>query len=71
MNKVLKNNEENGSYLIEFFSEDKKILNLIDETEFKEICVIISKFIPIDLYLTNERVGLILFFNFPLQSFLS
>lgn len=51
LNNVLKNNNENGSYIIEFFSEEKKLFNEgINENDYKKICKKIREYLPIDFF---------------------
>ena len=64
-NAVLKDNGDNASYIIEFFSKEFNILNL-NNNEFKKICRIILEYIPIDLCFLTDRVGNILF-QFPIN----
>lgn len=67
LNKVLKNNFENGSYILEFFDEIKQFPGLSD-TDKKRVAEIVLKHIPLDLYVLTDRIGNIIF-QFPSQNF--
>ncbi|MGE8423588.1 MAG: hypothetical protein ACN6PI_12210, partial [Sphingobacterium siyangense] len=68
LNKVLKNNFDNGSYLIEFFDENKdstaQILEYTSRKNFDQLCTTIASRIPIFLTGLPDRIGNILF-QFP------
>lgn len=68
LNKILKNNFYNGSYILEFFEEDKSLFNTIfaEDSYFDEICSEIRKVIPINLYSLEERLGNFIF-QFPVN----
>jgi hypothetical protein len=69
LNNVLKNNEENGSYVFEFFSEEKEILNSptekLEEKNFRKMCKEIMEYLPIDLLFVKDRISNIIF-QFPI-----
>lgn len=66
LNNVLKNNDENGSYILEFFSEEKNILiNIINEKDYQKLCEEILKHLPIDLLFIKDRCSNIIF-QFPI-----
>ena len=67
LNKILKNNFFNGSYILEFFDE-KKNFNCIleDEEKFKTICKTIKELTNIDLYSVKDRLGNFIF-QFPIN----
>ena len=66
LNSVLKNNFYNGSYLLEFFAEDKGQIEDIFKTEeeFKKTFNAIRDLLPIDLLFIQDRIGNIIF-QFP------
>lgn len=64
VNKVLKNNFRNGSYIIDFFDIDKTVLNIWTTKEFKKLTDIIYDKIPIDLFTLSDRMGNFVF-QFP------
>ncbi|WP_099190816.1 VPA1262 family N-terminal domain-containing protein [Tepidibacter mesophilus] len=65
LNSILKNNYYSGSYILEFFDEDKYILNhLLDKDEIDQLCVHVNNLIPIDLGYIRDRIGNIIF-QFP------
>lgn len=64
VNKVLKNNFKNGSYIIDFFDIDKTVLNIWTTKEFKKLTDIIYDKIPIDLFTLSDRMGNFVF-QFP------
>lgn len=66
LNSALKNNDENGSYVIEFFSEEKKLFNSINEDDYKRICQKISECLPLDLLFLKDRMFNIVF-QFPIN----
>ena len=47
LNKVLKNNFINGSYILEFFDCDKKIVNVLNTVQFRKMTDTIFDAIPI------------------------
>lgn len=64
LNKVLKNNFTNGSYVLEFFDCDKKITNVLNTAQFKKMTRIIYDAVPIDLFSVSDRIGNFVF-QFP------
>jgi len=68
LNNVLKNNNENGSYIIEFFSEKKSLINSPDqklsEEKYKRLCNEVLNVIPIDLLFLKDRICNVIF-QFP------
>ena len=70
LNYLLKNNFNNGSYILEFFDEDKKDVNfLLDNpillNNFSEK---VSEILPLKLANVSDRLGNIIF-QFPINSF--
>lgn len=70
LNYLLKNNFNNGSYILEFFDEDKKDVNfLLDNpillNSFSEK---VSEILPLKLANVSDRLGNIIF-QFPINSF--
>lgn len=67
LNKILKNNFFNGSYILEFFDEKKNFNCLFkNEEKFKDICGQIKEITNIDLYSTKDRIGNFIF-QFPIN----
>ena len=64
LNKVLKNNFKNGSYILEFFDVDKTVLNIWTTKQFKKLTDIIYDKISIDLFSLSDRMGNFVF-QFP------
>ena len=64
LNKVLKNNYFNGSYVIEFFDVEKKCLSCLNSNQIKKANDTIYDIIPIDLFTVSDRIGNFLF-QFP------
>lgn len=66
LNSVLKNNFYNGSYILEFFDQEKEELRDVLESEklLDKICTCIREFLPIDLLYIRDRIGNIIF-QFP------
>ena len=64
LNKVLKNNFINGSYILEFFDCDKKIVNVLNTVQFRKMTDTIFDAIPIDLFSVSDRIGNFVF-QFP------
>ena len=64
VNKVLKNNFKNGSYIIDLFDIDKTVLNIWTTQDFKKLTDIIYDKIPIDLFSLSDRMGNFVF-QFP------
>jgi len=69
INKILKNNFNSGSYIIEFFDEQKasfdSFLNIGLVKKFNSICKKINEFSNIDLSINRDRIGNIVF-QFPI-----
>lgn len=69
LNKVLKNNIDNGSYVIEFFDEKKNtygpILDYNTRQRFDNLCTSIAELIPILLTGLPDRIGSVMF-QFPI-----
>ncbi len=69
LNNALKNNFDGGSYILEFFDEEKKeVASLLEykvREKFDQLCDCIGKQIPINLAGLRDRVGNIIF-QFPI-----
>ena len=63
-NKVLKNNFDNGSYILEFFEVMKPLKSLMTEVEYKKATEKFFENIPIDLFVMTDRIGNFVF-QFP------
>lgn len=68
LNSVLKNNFDNGSYIAEFFVEDKREFDFIldDIPLLNKMSEEICKYMPIDLAFVKDRIGNIIF-QFPIN----
>lgn len=64
LNKILKNNFNNGSYILEFFDVEKNITEVLSVEQLKKMTNEIYKFLPIDLLSLADRIGNIIF-QFP------
>lgn len=66
LNSVLKNNFYNGSYVLEFFDQEKQELRDILESDklLGKICKCVTELLPIDLLYIRDRIGNIIF-QFP------
>lgn len=64
LNKILKNNFVNGSYVLEFFDIEKTISKLLSSKEMKKLTDKIYRVIPIDLFSLSDRIGNFVF-QFP------
>lgn len=64
MNKGLKNNFQNGSYILEFFDAEERVKNLFSKKELRKITETIFDCIPIDLFTLSDRIGNFIF-QFP------
>lgn len=64
LNRVLKNNFYNGSYIMEFFDTDKALSKRWKAEEFELLTEKIYKIIPIDLFSISDRIGNFIF-QFP------
>ena len=67
LNRILKNNFQNGSYILEFFDAEKTLFRGFDDNEKKRISDVIFNVIPIDLQTISDRLGNIIF-QFPSQA---
>ena len=67
LNNLLKNNFYNGSYVLEFFEEDKTFFNNLFENDsfFDDICTEIRKKCNLNLYRLEDRLGNFIF-QFPI-----
>ena len=61
LSSVLKENGENGSYLLELFDEKKELLQQLSQADMASISAEVSKHLPIRLDIVRERAGNILF----------
>ncbi len=70
LNKVLKNNFDNGSYILEFFDVSKNHVQFLmaqsSIKKFNQIAEEIKAVVPVDLSLVRDRVGNIIF-QFPIR----
>lgn len=57
LNKVLKHNFRNGSYVMEFFDIDKTVLKIWTPKELEKLTEKIHSVIPIDLFSVSDRIG--------------
>ena len=64
LNKILKNNFRNGSYVLEFFDIDKTILKMWKPRELEKLTEKIHSVLPIDLFSVSDRIGNFVF-QFP------
>ena len=64
LNKVLKHNFRNGSYVMEFFDIDKTVLKIWTPKELEKLTEKIHSVIPIDLFSVSDRIGNFVF-QFP------
>lgn len=64
LNKVLKNNYFNGSYIIEFFDVEKNCLSSLNANQIKKANEAIYYIVPIDLFAVSDRIGNFIF-QFP------
>lgn len=69
LNNVLKNNFNNGSYILEFFDEEKNnvafLLKIEAINKLNELSEKIKQYIPIDLSVVRDRIGNFIF-QFPI-----
>jgi hypothetical protein len=72
LNRILKNNFYTGSYILEFFDEEKTNLEFLLKSEsinkFNELCEKIKQHIPIELSVVRDRIGNFIF-QFPITLF--
>jgi len=70
LNKVLKNNFYSGSYILEFFDEEKEnfefLLHENKRNELNELIEKIKSYLPIELSVVRDRIGNIIF-QFPVN----
>jgi hypothetical protein len=70
VNSVLKNNFDNGAYLLEFFDESKEYVDVLFAVEnvdtLNRLAAQIKDILPIDLAVARDRLGNILF-EFPIH----
>lgn len=64
LNKVLKNNFNNGSYILEFFDIEKPLLKILNHEKLNILYDAIHEVIPIDLQTISDRLGNFVF-QFP------
>lgn len=66
LNSVLKNNFYNGSYVLEFFDQEKQELRDVLKSDklLGKICKCVTELLPIDLLYIRDRIGNIIF-QFP------
>lgn len=64
LNRVLKNNFQNGSYILEFFDAEERVKNLFSKDELNKITSTLFARIPIDLFTLSDRIGNFIF-QFP------
>lgn len=64
LNKVLKHNFRNGSYVMEFFDIDKTVLKIWTPKELEKLTEKVHSVIPIDLFSVSDRIGNFVF-QFP------
>ncbi len=63
LNKVLKNNFRNGSYIIEIFDTNKEHIKVLTDnsTSLQEISEKIQQYVPIEIGALSDRLGNIIF----------
>lgn len=64
MNRGLKNNFQNGSYVLEFFDAEERVKNIFSKIELRKITETLFPWIPIDLFTLSDRIGNFIF-QFP------
>lgn len=64
LNKVLKNNFFNGSYIVEFFDVEKNCLSSLNANQIKKANEAVYNIVPIDLFTVSDRIGNFIF-QFP------
>lgn len=64
LNRVLKNNFKNGSYMLEFFDVEKPVQQLLSAKELQKACELMYEYVPSDLFTISDRVGNFIF-QFP------
>jgi len=70
LNNILKNNFKNGSYILEFFDEEKHNVQFLldDAVLLKQFSEVINKTLPIKISDIYERIGNIIF-QLPINNF--
>lgn len=66
MNRILKNNFWNGSYVMEFFDVEKPVRNILGRKLIEKAAEELHRLLPIDLFTVSDRIGNFLF-QFPSQ----
>lgn len=66
LNKGLKNNFKNGSYILELFDMQKPLTALLSKKELQLAAQKLHEILPINLFVLSERVGNVVF-QFPSQ----
>ena len=64
LNRILKNNFRNGSYVLEFFDVEKKSLQILDKKAQEKAAAELYSYIPVDLFTISDRIGNFVF-QFP------
>lgn len=64
LNRILKNNFRNGSYILEFFDVQKRLRELFGKEILQKAAKEVYKLLPIDLFTISDRIGNFLF-QFP------
>ena len=64
LNKILKNNFKNGSYILEFFDVEKSVSQSLNAKEFRKLTNAVYDIVPIDLFSLSDRIGNFIF-QFP------
>lgn len=64
LNKILKNNFRNGSYVMEFFDVEKPLKEILGKDLVKKAAEELYRLIPIDVFTISDRLGNFLF-QFP------
>ena len=67
LNRILKNNFKNGSYLLEFFDTEKALWKQLSKEKRDRLSVKLFRYTGIDLQTVSDRIGNFLF-QFPSQS---
>ncbi len=69
LNHILKNNFHNGSYILEFFDEEKTNIDFLLEigelNKLNELSKKIKQYVPIDLSIVRDRIGNFIY-QFPI-----
>lgn len=66
LNKCLKNNFQNGSYILEFFDMQKPLVDFLSKKELHLAAQKLKEILPIDLLVLSDRIGNMIF-QFPSQ----